>query len=82
MEQSPATCDTGLDLGLDVSDTFGRLPPKQRTLLWLAYVEGYGHRDISRIMKVREGSVRVLLFRARSRFADVLRRAGFTKEDR
>jgi RNA polymerase sigma-70 factor, ECF subfamily len=57
---------------LDVGDAFDRLPPNQRMLLWLAYVEGYGHREIAEMMGLREKSVRVLLFRARHRLAALL----------
>ena len=65
--------DARLDRNLDVGEAFGKLDPRQRMLLWLAHVEGYPHRDIARIMNVGERSVRVLLFRARKRFAEALR---------
>lgn len=67
------------DLGIDLEDAFDRLPEKQRTLLWLAYVEGYGHRDIAAIMNLREKNVRVVLFHARRKIAAVLRRGGFER---
>jgi RNA polymerase sigma-70 factor (ECF subfamily) len=66
---------------LDVGDAFDRLPPNQRMLLWLAYVEGYGHREIGKLMSLREKSVRVLLFRARHRLAGRLRSAGVNGKD-
>ncbi len=73
--------DDRMGLSLDVNQAFGQLAPNQRALLWLAYVEGYGHRDIARVMNIGERSVRVLLFRARSRFIDMLRRVGIESED-
>ena len=73
--------DERLDLRLDVNEAFEELSPRQRTLLWLAYVEGYGHRDIAGVMNIREKSVRVLLFRARNRLAGLLRRMGIDGED-
>ena len=73
--------DARSDLRLDVGQAFDQLSSSQRMLLWLAYVEGYGHRDIAGMMKLREKSVRVLLFRARNRFGDLLRRVGLDRED-
>ena len=49
-----------------------RLPPRQRALLWLAYVEGFDHREIGRMLDLKHGSVRVLLSRARHRLAELL----------
>jgi RNA polymerase sigma-70 factor (ECF subfamily) len=80
-ERTEGTRDPRLDLSLDVHEAFERLPPNQRVLLWLAYVEGFGHRDIARMTNVGEKSVRVLLFRARSRFADLLRSMGIDRSD-
>jgi DNA-directed RNA polymerase specialized sigma24 family protein len=41
-------------------------------VLWLAYVEDASHRDIAAAMGVREGSVRVLLFRAKQHLGTLL----------
>ena len=79
--ERPDKRDERPDLRLDVGQAFDKLSSSQRMLLWLAYVEGYGHRDIAGMMKLREKSVRVLLFRARNRFADLLRRVGIDRED-
>jgi RNA polymerase sigma-70 factor (ECF subfamily) len=73
--ETPRKAD--LDIGVDVETALQTLPPKERALLWLAYVEGYDHREISAIMKIGERSVRVLLFRARNKLAARLRRGGF-----
>jgi DNA-directed RNA polymerase specialized sigma24 family protein len=40
--------------------------------VWLAYVEGYEHKEIAEIVGVKPASVRVLLMRARKRLADFL----------
>jgi RNA polymerase sigma-70 factor, ECF subfamily len=50
---------------LDVGAALERLQPRARAVLWLAHVEGYNHREIAKVLGVQEGSVRVLLFRAR-----------------
>lgn len=55
------------DLKLDMGNALQGLPPRERALLWLAYVEGCNHREIARILSLKEGSVRVLLFRARKK---------------
>jgi RNA polymerase sigma-70 factor, ECF subfamily len=55
---------------------FRRLKPREQTLLWLAYVEGFNHREIASAMQLSEKSVRVLLFRARGKFGDALRKEG------
>jgi RNA polymerase sigma-70 factor, ECF subfamily len=56
---------------------FRRLKPREQTLLWLAYVEGFDHREIALALQLGENSVRVLLFRARRKFGDALRKEGF-----
>jgi RNA polymerase sigma-70 factor, ECF subfamily len=56
---------------------FRRLKPREQTLLWLAYVEGFDHREIALALQLSEKSIRVLLFRARKNFGAVLRKEGF-----
>lgn len=51
---------------------FSQLKQRERSLLWLAYVEGYDHNEIGHILKLRPGAVRVLLFRARRKLAVLL----------
>jgi len=53
---------------------FERLKPQEQSLLWLAYVEGFEHREIAAALQLREKSVRVLLFRARKKLAHMLGR--------
>lgn len=57
---------------LDLDAALATLAVRDRAMLWLAYVEGYGHRDIAAMLGLRAGSVRVLLFRLRQRLADRL----------
>jgi RNA polymerase sigma-70 factor (ECF subfamily) len=47
--------------------------PRDRQLLWLAYAEGYSHREIAEITGLASASVRLLLFRARRKIAALLR---------
>jgi RNA polymerase sigma-70 factor, ECF subfamily len=60
-------------LRLDMIRVFRQLKPQQRQMMWLAYVEGADHREIASALGVREGSVRVLLHRARRKLAALLR---------
>jgi RNA polymerase sigma-70 factor (ECF subfamily) len=69
--------DSDVERRHDVSGAFRTLKPQQRSLLWLAYVEGFEHREIAPMLGLREKSVKVLLFRARRRMADALRKKDF-----
>ncbi|HYH00407.1 MAG TPA: RNA polymerase sigma factor [Terriglobales bacterium] len=65
----------------DVRRALELLKPRERQLLWLAYVEGSNHKEIADCTGLRVGSVRLLLFRARRKLADLLRvRAGNSVE--
>ena len=46
---------------------------RDRQLLWLAYAEGYSHREIAEITGLASASIRLLLFRARRKIAKLLR---------
>jgi RNA polymerase sigma-70 factor (ECF subfamily) len=69
-----------MDLSSDMARLFAKLGAQDRTLLWLAYVEGFDHREIGKILRLRDNSVRVLLFRARRRMRNILREHGFRGE--
>ena len=53
----------------DMMRVFHNLKPQERALLWLAYVEGYEHREISVVLNLSAMSIKVLLFRARRKLA-------------
>jgi RNA polymerase sigma-70 factor (ECF subfamily) len=63
--------------GGDMMSVFGRLKTQEKTLLWLAYVEGFDHREIAQVLELKEKSVRVLLFRARKKLAGMLGKQSF-----
>ena len=50
-----------------------QMRPRDRQILWLAHAEGYSHREIAEITGLGAASVRLLLFRARRRMAELLR---------
>lgn len=76
-ERSAASAPTnGVELRSDVGGAMNELPPRDRQMLWLAYVEGASHREIARALGLRTGSIKSMLFRARGRLAAELRQRG------
>ena len=64
----------------DMERAFAALEPRDRSLLWLAYVEEMRHNEIASALGVQTLSVKVLLYRARKRLEKVLRRHGLEPE--
>jgi RNA polymerase sigma-70 factor, ECF subfamily len=52
---------------IDIRTMLQHLKPRERELLWLAYVEGMDHAEISNSTGLNRLSVRTLLFRARNK---------------
>ncbi len=63
-------------VSVDVTRALNALGPRDRSLVWLAYVEGASHVEIAAALGLSRLSVRVLLFRARSKLTGILRREG------
>lgn len=61
-----------------VSREFNELKPRDRALLWLAYVEEHNHQEIASALGIARGSVKVLLSRARSKLRKLLVTKGLT----
>jgi RNA polymerase sigma-70 factor (ECF subfamily) len=59
--------DSSLANTLDIRSMLQHLKPRERELLWLAYVEGMDHAEISAATGLNRLSVRTLLFRARNK---------------
>jgi RNA polymerase sigma-70 factor, ECF subfamily len=57
----------------DLEQFLIELKPRERQLLWLAYVEGYRHDEIAQSLGCRAASIRPMLFRARAKLAELLR---------
>jgi len=70
-----------LEQAHDVRNAFARLKPKERDLLWLAYVECFNHAEIAASIKTTQGSVRPMLARARRKLAGLLQRRGYGGAD-
>jgi RNA polymerase sigma-70 factor (ECF subfamily) len=56
----------------EIAHVFDKLKMQERSLLWLAYVEGHQHDEIAKMLGLKSLSVRVLLFRARRKLAALL----------
>src|SRR5258708_31035110 len=54
-------------LSADMCQLMKTLKPRERALLWLAYGEGFDHREIASILHVSERSVGVMLHRVRDK---------------
>jgi RNA polymerase sigma-70 factor (ECF subfamily) len=74
-EHLPGTLDVAAETErrTDLARAMSRLRPRERAMLWLAYAQGSTHRDIAGILGVKTQSVRLMLFRARQRLAQLLR---------
>jgi len=58
----------------DVRRALGRLKPRERALLWLAYAQGSSHAEIAGVLGLKTASIKLLLFRARRKLAGLLQR--------
>jgi len=64
---APSAEDSGL------REALGRLPEKYRAVIHLFYYEGYPINDISKILKVKQSTVRTQLTRARTQLGAMLK---------
>jgi len=63
---------------MDFDKAFQELSEQNRSLLWLAYAQDYTHEEIGAILKIKTGSVKVLLFRAKNRLMEVFKQLNIT----
>ena len=68
----PVHVDQAGKRDIDVARIFSELKPRERALLWLAYIEGHAHDEIAESLRVGRSSVKVMLSRARTRLRDLL----------
>lgn len=57
---------------IELRAALANLSKREQQLLWLVYAEGFSHREVARIMKLSQASVRVLTFRARQKLKRIL----------
>lgn len=68
--------DEAIHLRSDVGGAMAKLAPRDRQMLWLAYVEGASHEEVAKALGLRTASIRSMLFRARQRLAKQLQARG------
>lgn len=61
---------------IDLARAMDRLKPRERSLLWLAYGQGWSHAEIAASLGVKTASLKSMLFRARHRLAQVMKTPG------
>lgn len=71
--QADADVENRSARGMDVRRALARLKPRERALLWLAYAQGASHREIADVLGLQTSSIKLLLFRARKKIAQILR---------
>jgi len=65
---------TQIESQVTLDPAMRQMRPRERQLLWLAYAEGYSHREIAEITGLSAAGIRLLLFRARRKIARLLRK--------
>ena len=76
MTHEPASPRPRYEEDAAVAKIFAELKPRDRALLWLAYVEGESDEEIASSLGVGRRGVKVMLFRARRRLRDLLQARG------
>jgi RNA polymerase sigma-70 factor (ECF subfamily) len=61
---------------LDLHRALKQLKPRERSMLWLAYAQGWSHEEIAEAIGVKTGSMKAMLHRARHRLVTLLRPGG------
>ena len=72
LEAAPPTPEPDFDGNAEIRDAVRALPEKLRTALSLHYMEGYRVREIARILRVPEETVKSRLRRARAALRELL----------
>lgn len=70
---APGNLERSTTDGFDVRRILARLPLQDRALLWMFHVEQFSQREIANVLKVKEESVRTMVFRARKRFQELMK---------
>ena len=61
---------------LDLHRALGQLKPRERSMLWLAYAQGWSHEEIAAAIGVKSASLKAMLHRARHRLVNLLNPGG------
>ena len=57
---------------IDLERAMEQLKPRERSLLWLAYAQGFSHEEIAGLLGLKTSSLKSLLHRARRRMIALL----------
>jgi len=79
MAPAPAPAADPL-IQVDMERLLAGLSFQERQLLWLCHAQDFSHEEVAAVAGVGAKSVRVLLFRARSKLAALIRSSGWTAE--
>ncbi len=61
---------------LDLHSALKQLKPRERSMLWLAYAQGWSHEEIASAIGVKTASLKAMLHRARQRLVKRLHPGG------
>jgi len=61
---------------LDLQKAMSQLKPRERSMLWLAYAQGWSHEEIAGAIGVKKESMKAMLHRARRRLVTLLNPGG------
>ena len=61
---------------IDLARAMAQLKPRERSLLWLAYAQGWSHEEIASTLGLKTASLKCLLHRARRRLLGLMRQPG------
>ena len=68
--------DASPESRLDVARALTQLRPRERSLLMLAYVQGWSHAEIAQSLGLKTASLKAMLWRARRRLMTVMKGSG------
>ncbi len=72
---SPDRHSMGVEARTDLERAMELLTERDRQLVWMAYAEGFSHREIAAVLNIKEESVRPLLHRAKTKLVNALARS-------
>jgi RNA polymerase sigma-70 factor, ECF subfamily len=61
---------------VDLERAMAKLKPRERSMLWLAYAQGWSHEEIASAIGVKTQSMKAMLHRARRRLISMLNPGG------
>jgi len=69
-----------IELRLDVAEMLDRLPERDRSILLLTYWDELPLKEVAELLEISENNAKIVLFRARKRFAELWQRHGRKEE--